>query len=158
MNRRLLVILILIVALAGGGWTLRNYYVDSPTAVPPTAVDADDPSLFGVFEGRTPCPDCERTKVRLILYQNPTTKAPTTYVLERIYVGKDNIRHITKGDWAITRGTKEDSKAMVYQLNTDLEGFGLYQAADKNILLFLEDDLSLKVGTPGHSYTLSKTN
>jgi hypothetical protein len=45
--------------------------------------------------------DCERVKVVLILYQDPATKAPTTYVSERINVGKGNQRHTTRGNWSI---------------------------------------------------------
>lgn len=159
MNRKLLAFLVLTIMLLGGFWLFRSYFSDdAPATTPPTTFDANDPSLLGVFEGRIPCADCERTKVRLILYQNQTTKTPTTYILERINVGESNERHITNGNWTISHGTKADPEAVVYQLDTKLEGFRTYQALAENILLFLEEDMSLKVGDPGHSYTLSKTN
>lgn len=160
MNRKIVVLVVVAVVavLAGGFWLLRNDSNETPTT-PPSSFNANDPSFFGVFEGRVPCTDCERVKVVLILYQDPATKTPTTYVLERIDVGKGNERYITKGSWTTAHGTKTDPEAVVYRLDTEApEGFRLYQAIDKSILLFLKEDLSLKVGNAGHSYTLSKTH
>src|SRR6185295_14287678 len=49
------------------------------------------PEIFGVFRGRTPCQElsellkapaseeCNKIKCRLILYQDPKTKEPTTF-------------------------------------------------------------------------------
>jgi hypothetical protein len=150
--------LILAFIFAGGLWLFNNFYAQDTPGTPRTVFDTKDPSFFGVFEGRIPCAGCERVKVALVLYQDPLTQAPAKYVLERINVGKDNQRHIAKGNWTIARGTKADPAATVYRLGTDAPaGFRLYQAADKNILLFLNEDMSLKVGDAGHSYTLNKT-
>lgn len=159
MNRKVLVAVALVVVLVGGFFIVRQLTSDDePAARPPTLVDTADPSFFGVFEGRVPCADCERVKVRLVLSRHPETKAPTTYVLERIDVGRSNARQTTSGRWTIARGTSTDPRAEVYRLDSRAPvGFRLYQAVDHDILLFLDEDLHLRVGDAGHSYTLSRT-
>ena len=67
----LLLAAFIILLLAGGFWLFRNHYSQDAATTPPTAFDTKDPSFFGVFKGRVPCPDCERVKVVLILYQDP---------------------------------------------------------------------------------------
>ncbi|MQA77021.1 MAG: hypothetical protein GEV10_00825 [Streptosporangiales bacterium] len=161
MSRKTVVVVAVLAAavLLGGLLAVRALAFDERAAAPPTAVDTGDPSFFGVFEGRVPCAGCERVKVRLVLRQNPATSEPTTYVLEQINVGQGDERHTTSGRWTITRGTKADPRAAVYRLGARApEGFRLYQVADDNILLFLDDGMRLKVGDAGHSYTLSRTS
>lgn len=149
---------VLAAVLVGGFFAVRALAFDEPAPGPPSVVDTADPSFFGVFEGRVPCADCERVKVRLVLRRDPETNAPTTYVLERINVGQGNARHTTTGRWTITRGAKGNPRAAVYRLGAQAPaGFRLYQVADDNILLLLDDGMRLKVGDAGHSYTLSRT-
>ena len=125
---------------------------------PPVAVETGDPTLLGVFEGRVPCTDCERVKVRLTLFQDAATREPTTYVLELIHVGLGDERQTTEGPWTITHGTATDDEAIVYGLGGDAtDGYRQFQVADENILLFRGGDGSLTVGDASHSFTLSRT-
>lgn len=155
----LVLVLVLVAGVAGGVWLYRGSDRESGSAVAPlTVVDPGDSSVLGVFEGRIPCAGCERVKVRLILRQDPATKKPTTYVLERINVGEGDARHITNGTWEVSRGTQVDPGATVYRLSAEApDGFRFYQAVDANILLFLDEDMRLKVGDASHGFTLSKT-
>ena len=123
--------------------------------------------VHGYFEGRSPCHEivrllnvsgrdsCIKIKWQLILYQDPTTQAPTTYAL-----GGLAWRNPPKtGTWAIVRGTKEDPNAEVYQLDPDAaQGFLSFLKADENILFFLDRDRNLLVGNARFSYTLNRVN
>ena len=119
------------------------------------------PEIFGVFYGRTPCQElsaqlnvaaseaCNKVKCRLILYQDPATKAPTTYS----WKGKTN----WTGKWSIIEGTKTDPRAIVYQLQpANPEGFLSFLQVDENILFFLGKDGSPLVGNIKFSYTLNR--
>ncbi|MGH7209407.1 MAG: copper resistance protein NlpE N-terminal domain-containing protein, partial [Nitrospiraceae bacterium] len=66
-----------------------------------------------------PCADCETVKFALVLYRNPETSAPTTYLLARVYVAKGDERTVNAGTWAMTHGTKLDPQALVYQLDSN---------------------------------------
>lgn len=125
------------------------------------------PQVHGYFEGRSPCreitevlggvvrEECIKIKWQLILFQDPTTHAPTTYAL-----GGFGWRNPPKtGKWAIVKGTKEDPNAVVYQLDPDnAQGFLSFFKADENILLFLDKDRNPLVGNSRFSYTLNRTN
>lgn len=119
------------------------------------------PEIFGVFRGRTPCQElsallhvaaseaCNKVKCRLILYQDPSTKAPTTYD----WRGKTN----WTGRWAIVKGTKSDPKAIVYELRPpDPQAFLSLLKVDDNILFILGKDGSPLVGNADFSYTLNR--
>jgi hypothetical protein len=122
--------------------------------------------IYGYFEGRSPCQEiakllnvpkgdaCIKIKWQLILYQDPVTHAPTSYAL-----GGLAWRNPPKmGKWAVSKGTKEDPAAVVYQLEPEnAEGFLSFQKADENILLFLGNDRSLLVGNENFSYTLNRS-
>jgi hypothetical protein len=98
---------------------------------------------------------CIKIKWQLVLFQDPTTHAPTTYAL-----GGFAWRNPPKtGKWAIVKGTKEDPHAVVYQLEPDNpQGFLSFLKADENILLFLDPDRNLLVGNSRFSYTLNRLN
>jgi hypothetical protein len=162
-----------LVALVGGGiWlglTLSSQPPPTQATVAPTAPSGS--TILGVFEGRSPCgdvgrelnsamnADCQRIKWQLTLYQQANTQTPTTYVLTNVYVGMGNERFVSEGTWDITQGTKSDPDAVVYRLELDKSPGSLsFMKADDNILLLLEQDLSLMVGDASWSYTLSRTD
>jgi hypothetical protein len=130
---------------------------------PPIPEMPPDSSVLGVYEGRSPCheivfevlgvspyPNCLKIKLRLTLYQDQETGAPSTYML----MGTSTIR---EGTWTILQGTKDNGAAVVYQihLNDSREPVSLLKA-DENHLFLLDRDLNLIVGNALFSYTLSR--
>lgn len=126
---------------------------------------ATGPTVFGVFEGRSPChgiarelklprhAGCMKVKWRVTLYQDPKTSAPTTYKVE----GSLHRQSAREGTWSIVRGAKTDPNAMVYQLNpTPTESALLLLKADDNILFFLNQNREPMVGHADFSYTLNR--
>jgi hypothetical protein len=124
------------------------------------------PTVVGVFDGRTPCqemakqlnektiPECIKIKWRLVLYQDAKTHEPTTYKLEG-FVYRNPPR---EGKWAVTRGTKSDPQAIVYQLDPDKPDRSIYiLKGDDNVLFFMDKDKNLMVGGSDFSYTLNRT-
>lgn len=123
------------------------------------------PSVFGVFEGRTPCrgiagelkrpddPGCIKAKWRITLFRNPETKAPTTYKVE----GTLYRELMQEGKWSMTRGTAADPDAVVYDLDaTETEPRLLLLKGDDNVLFFLNQDRQPMVGHGDFSYTLNR--
>ena len=119
------------------------------------------PDIFGVFRGRTPCqelsahlniaasPACNKVKCRLVLYQDPQTQTPTTY----IWTGKTRLTNT----WSIVTGTKSDPHAVVYKLNNpDPKASLALQAIDPNVLLVLSTNGTPLVGNKEFSYTLNR--
>ena len=126
---------------------------------------ATGPTVFGVFEGRTPChgishelkltahPGCIKSKWRLTLYQNPDTSAPTTYKVE----GSLFREGAREGNWSIGRGAAIDPKATVYQLHpAKTQPALLLLKGDDNVLFFLDQKRELLVGHAEFSYTLNR--
>jgi hypothetical protein len=126
---------------------------------------ATGPTLFAVFEGRTPCQGIARelkipvhaastkTKWRVTLYQNPETRQPTTYKVE----GSLHRREARQGNWTITRGTQNDSESLVYRLAaTESEPALLLLKGDDDVLFFLDQSLNPLVGNAQFSYTLNR--
>jgi hypothetical protein len=126
---------------------------------------ATGPTVFGVFEGRSPChgiarelklpqhAGCMKVKWRVTLYQDPKTSAPTTYKVE----GSLHRQSAREGTWSIVRGARTDPNAIVYQLNpTPTEGALLLLKADDNILFFLNQNREPMVGHADFSYTLDR--
>ena len=123
---------------------------------PPPLAQPGRADLFGVFEGRVPCTDCERVKVRLTLSADDA--APTDYVLELIHVGQGDERQVSEGSWRIESGAAADPDATTYVLDEHApEGYRRYLAVGDDILFFLDADGRLVVGDAGHSFTLSRT-
>jgi len=126
---------------------------------------ATGPSVFGVFEGRTPAQGIARelkipmhaggnkAKWRVTLYQNPETHAPTTYKVE----GSLYRKGARAGDWSIVRGHRNDPHAMIYRLAaTNDEPPLLLLKGDDNVLFFLDQNSNLLVGHEEFSYTLNR--
>jgi hypothetical protein len=160
-------------AVGNGGW---SYSLNRSTAaekpVPPSA-EAGQPSesytlsplasgenVFGVFEGRTPAMGIarelkidtrERMKVkwRVTLYQDPKTKAPTTYKIESSF----NRGKAREGTWSAAG----DKGAVVFHLaKTKTEADLFLLKGDDNVLFFLNQDRKPLVGHADFSYTLNR--
>lgn len=123
------------------------------------------PAVFGIFEGRSPCPGiaqelkspqhpgCFKAKWRLTLYKDPETSLPTTYKVE----GTLFRAGAREGMWSITRGVATDPGATVYQLSSATnEPALLLQKGDDNVLFFLNQNRELLVGHSEFSYTLNR--
>jgi hypothetical protein len=125
---------------------------------------ATGPSVFGVFEGRSPClgiardlkinvnGGCIKVKWRVTLYQNPETGVPSTYKME------DSLHRQgpREGNWAIVRGTETDPDA-IYRLSASKTEAALHLLkGDDNVLFFLNQDLKPLVGHSEFSYTLNR--
>lgn len=122
-------------------------------------------TLFGIFDGRTPCTSlvralhitlndgCQRLKWRVTLLQNASTREPTRYKIE------GSLHHTAReGAWHIVRGTAADADAVVYQLDgTATEAPMLLWKADDNVLFLLDERKQPLVGTIDFSYTLSRS-
>jgi hypothetical protein len=130
---------------------------------PPIPTMPPDSSVLGVYEGRSPCheimfemlkvasfPNCLKTKLRLSLYQDQETGAPSTYML----MGTSTIR---EGTWTILEGTRDNPDVVVYQLQLEESKEPVsFLKADDNHLFLLDRDLNLLVGNALFSYTLSR--
>jgi hypothetical protein len=135
-------------------------YQERPAVVEPwyPRVNENGDPLFAVYENRIPCADCERTKLALALYRHRGTNMPSTYLIARVYVGKDDDRTINQGTWNVAHGTKLDSNATVYQLDDNApQEFRSYWVIGENLLFILDRNLNPKIGDGHHSYTLNKT-
>ena len=85
------------------------------------------------------------------------TNAPTAYVLQRIFVGKGNERHVTLGAWTTSVGSKVDPAATVATLAGSPGEFAHFQQVGANLRLMLDGNLEPRVGDAVHSFTLSRT-
>jgi len=136
-----------------------------PPTRPPLPPMPEGSSVFGVFDGRTPCdavvleftkvapfPGCLKIKWRLTLYQDSATGAPSTY----LFMGTGTYR---EGAWAIVRGMDGDPDAVVYQLQLDDAGqLVSFLSVDENHLFLVDRGMNLLVGNALFSYTLSRTD
>lgn len=141
----------------------RDIYLSNRFEVPASSIP------YGIFQGRTPCGDCQLVKMSLTLYRSPDG-APAVYRLARSFVGKGNDRYFTEGKWiSVSAG----GHPVVYQLDanspTELASYGdrlppgLGRAAaflpiGDDILLLLDQNLKPRVGDGGFSFTLSRTH
>ena len=159
---------------SGASYTLSHTAMASnalPKGRNGLSTDSDEPPETN-FSGRTPCAeitkqmkhpvgtDCLKLKWSVDLYRDPRTLAPTTYrlrsTLYRHEPGGTEI--IREGKWEVTRGTKNDPKAIVYELDAfRSDGPIFLLKADRNILVFLANDRSLLVGNEDFSYTLNRS-
>jgi hypothetical protein len=134
------------------------------------------PSVFGVFEGRFPCPDvarqlkisidanCAKLKCDLTLYQDSVTFQPTKFALT-IVGGGDVVNQdggsyrlkLLEGKWAIVKGMKSNPDAEVYQLDFGKLGAYLYLLkGDENVLFILDENKEFRVGNVDFSFTLNR--
>ena len=117
------------------------------------------------FAGKTPCKelagtlnisktvDCFKLKWDLTLFQDPEKNYPTTYELRRT----GHRESVIKGKWIVTKGTKSNAEAIVYQLDPDKPNESLWLLkGDENVLFFLDRYGNLLVGNNEFSYTLNR--
>lgn len=128
MNKRIILVIIIALVLAGGYVLLNNWNAALKTnnvnqSTQPTQAmikDGDDSKVvIGEFEGTIPCADCERIKMKLTLYQDPKTLGAAGYTLDQVYVGKGDERFSEQGEWDYLRGNSKDANATIYGLNLD---------------------------------------
>jgi hypothetical protein len=117
--------------------------------------------LHGMFAGRVPCADapdgCERVKVAMTLHVDESTSEPTAYVLEWIFVGVDDVRHVAEGTWTRRTGTPWHDAAVVWELSDGgTQGYDRFLVLQDSVALFLDPALDLRVGDAGHAYALSR--
>ena len=134
-----------------------------PPIRPPQPPMPAGSSVFGVFDGRTPChevvleftnttpfPGCLKIKWRLTLYQDSATGKPSTY----LFMGTSQFR---EGSWNIVNGMNGDPDALVYQLQPDNgQGPVSFLKVDDNHLFIMDRAMQLLVGNELFSYTLSR--
>jgi hypothetical protein len=137
---------------------------DPPTRPPPPPMPAGS-SVFGVFDGRTPChevaleftgtapfPGCVKIKWRLSLFQDSTSGVPGRY----LYMGTSAYR---EGSWKIVQGKDGNPDAIIYQLQPDGSQQSFYfLKVDNNHLFLMDRNTNLLVGNEYFSYTLSRTD
>jgi hypothetical protein len=143
-----------------GAYTQTGRPANMPSQTTYSSRIPGGPSLYGVFEGKTPCLEisreldidvtaaCTKRKWGLILYQDSITHQPTTYKLDGL--GKKN-----EGSWHIVQGT--DPKATVYRLDLNEPGSSLFLLkGDDNVLFMLDKNKNFLVGNASFSYTLNR--
>lgn len=160
-----------------GGWSytlnslehrerkMRRYAGSQPDMSYPISAVATGPTVFGVFEGRTPCqgiarqlriavpPQCEKAKWRVTLFQDAHTSTPTRYKVE----GSLQITGARVGRWSAVRGTPGDPQAVVYELAPPAGAKPLrLLKGDDNVLFFVDEELRPRLGDGDFSYTLNR--
>lgn len=154
--KRTIFLLSILIMLSGCGNLVKTTATFAPWY--PSVNENGDP-VFAVFESRIPCADCEKIKFGLALYQDQETKAPTTYMMARVYVAKGDDRTVNKGIWTVTHGTKLDPQAIVYQLDSNApQEFRSFWAIGQDILFILDQDMNPRVGDAGYGYALNRTH
>ena len=119
--------------------------------------NANGDALLAVFESRIPCSDCERLKLGLAIYGNAQTNLPSTYMMSRIYVGKNNDRVSNSGNMIVTQGTSLDPLHTVYRLTSGAPvEYQSYWRINEDLLFILDANLTPKVGDAGHGYVLNR--
>jgi hypothetical protein len=131
------------------------------------SVNGDGHPVHAVFQSRVPCldeqalatPDCQKVKVALVLYHDPQTRAPSTYLLGRVCVDDGNGRIVNAGTWTVGSGTNLGPHARVYRLDANAPpDFRSYWAISGGILFVLDREQRPRVGDAGYGYALSRTN
>ncbi|WP_128545229.1 hypothetical protein [Larkinella soli] len=121
--------------------------------------------VFGVFDGRVPCaglaetwkvplrPECTKVKLRIVLFQDPATRRPTTYRL----FGTMNRDRVREGRWELLRRTPSDPEAVILKLDPDRPDVSLsFLQADDHVLFMLDQKGGFRVGNADFSYTLNR--
>ena len=137
-----------------------------PGDPPRTTSRATGPTVFGIFDGRTPCqgiareleaaprPGCWKAKWRLTLFHDPKTHEPTTYRLEgTVYRSQPR-----EGSWRVTRGIPGLPAAEVYELApANGESQASLLKGDERVLFFLGRDRRPLTGNATNAYTLDRS-
>jgi len=131
-----------------------------PDMTYPISAASIGPTVFGVFQGRTPCRgiarqlqisvprECTKAKWRVTLYQDAATQMPTTYKIE----GGLFQRGAREGNWR----TGDDG---AYRLDpTPGQSALRLLKGDDNVLFMLDKAGNPLVGHADFSYTLDRAN
>jgi hypothetical protein len=134
------------------------------------------PSVFGVFEGRPPCPvlarqlhlstdaDCVKLKMDIAFYRNPATLKPDSFVLSIVGSG-DVVRQEggsyryqeIRGRWSIVKGRQPYPAMEIYRLTLNNRGTTLnLLRGDENVLFILDQHNAVMAGNPDFSFTLNR--
>jgi hypothetical protein len=122
---------------------------------------ASGPTVYGIFEGRTPCqgiagelkrqvhPGCWKLKWRVTLYQEPGAEKPTTYKAEGSLFGNP----LREGKWSYGTGPL----GVTYRLE-GANGAPPIQLlrGDDDVLFFLGQDGKPMMGSADFAYTLNR--
>ncbi len=156
--------------VGNGGWSYTLNRKDSPaksSAGLPSRIASlpDDTAQEVIFDGRTPClnfakqynlqvgNDCHKLKWKLTLFRDSKTNKPTTYALQTTL----NRPNITEGKWTIIKGIKNNSEAIIYQLDLGKPNESLsFLVGDENVLFFLDKENQLFTGNSDFSFTLNR--
>jgi hypothetical protein len=156
--------------VGNGGWSYTLNRKDSPANSSAamslqTIFVPDETSRQVIFEGRTPCldfaeqynlqveNDCLKLKWKLTLRRDSKTNEPTVYALQRTL----NRSKTIEGKWAVIKGFKTNSEAIIYQLNPDTPDQSIsFLVGDENVLFFLDKEYQLFTGNGDFSFTLNR--
>ncbi len=134
------------------------------------ATDRDETAETN-FSGRSPCreiaqqinhpvdADCFKLKWSINFYRDQQTRTPTTYRLWGTLYRNEarGTETIREGKWKVTKGTKNDPNAIVYELDSfGSDGPILLLKADRDVLFFTTKDGRVLVGNEDFSYTLNR--
>ena len=150
--------------VGNGGWSYTLSRKDSSVSSTglPSSFLPDDSVGEVVFDGRTPClnfadfkvgNDCRKLKWKITLSRDSKTNQPTVYALESTLNRQNKI----EGKWTIIKGVKNNSEALVYQLDPDKPGESIsFLVGDENVLFFLDSEYRLLTGNGDFSFTLNR--
>jgi hypothetical protein len=165
----------LMVGTSGWSYTLNRSDASEPRVDPLADAGPDEsrsvsplstgPTVFGVFEGRSPCqgiarelkipvrPGCAKVKWRVTLYQDPGSHRPTTYKI-------DSTLHRSgprEGQWTIVRGAEIAPAGVVYRLApAGTEAALFLTKGDDNVLFFMDQNRRPLTAHAELSYTLNR--
>lgn len=166
LSKPIIILIITLTVLSGTALYLfqQGYFQKAQTVFPPwyPAVNENGDPAVADFENHTLCPldaasTCNRMKFGIVFYRDPQTQAPTTYIMSRLFVGVDDVRHVSQGTWTVTHGTKLDPQAIVYQLDSNApQEFRSFWAVDEDILFILDQDMKPRLGDGAYGYVLNR--
>ena len=148
-----------------GAYAQRTVSPNLPSKSFSTMPLASGPSVYGVFEGKSPCqsiarqlnievgPECTKLKWGLTLYHDSITHKPTHYKLAGTFFRKQD----REGKWHIVHGTRTDPGAIIFQLDLgESNGFLFLLKGDDNVLFILDKNKDFLVGDAQFAYTLNR--
>ena len=150
----------LVAVVAGGVFAVTVALRGEPVEVssplyPPRGKDGQP--MLASFQGRVPCdvPDCDKTKVVLVLYGSPDAGAGS-YWLGLVDVDGTDDRIEVVGRWALEQGIRGYPDGLVYQLDSRAPArFQRHWRVNEDILLPLEGDTP-QVGNASWGWMLSR--
>lgn len=143
------------------------------------AQNGNDPSIFGIFVGTSPCQDlirplhhvpakagCDQVKWQLTLHQDSRTNMPTTYTLASEYevytsnsTSEKSGSHTFEGTWTIEQNVAGHPGSIFYTLDPEKPERTLsFIRLDDNVIHVANKDKSLMTGDGGQSYSLNRKN